>query len=187
MEMSDECLRAGCVDEPHFLVRAMQSVARALSGDSLAVDTQGATSPAQTHSPGRRAGAIRAGSAGELTSAPRIYKGMAVEKALATNGEAVAETLRSLPNTRWLARSFNVRLFGRRPCQAMLNGAYTVLADLRPLLGCESCGISPPWLRRFHWMVQRIKGIFKARNHNATVAHLTTRPALKLIRRPDVV
>jgi len=96
-----------------------------------------------------------------------------------TNGEAVAETLRNLPNTRWLAGSFNVRLFGERPFQAMLNGAYAVLADLRPLLGCESCGIPPPWLRPFHWMTQRIKAVFKARKHTATAAHLTTRPALK--------
>jgi predicted DCC family thiol-disulfide oxidoreductase YuxK len=104
-----------------------------------------------------------------------------------TNGEAVAETLRSLSNTRWLARIFNVRLFGRRPFQAMLNVAYMVLADLRPLLGCESCGIPPPWLRPFHWMAQRLKGIVKARNHTAITGHLTTRPALKLTRRSDVV
>jgi hypothetical protein len=100
-----------------------------------------------------------------------------------TNGEAVAETLRSLPNMRWLAGSFNVRLFGRRPFQAMLNGAYTVLADLRPLLGCESCGIPPPWLRPFHWMTQRIK----ARKHMATAAHLTTRPALKASNRSEIL
>jgi predicted DCC family thiol-disulfide oxidoreductase YuxK len=104
-----------------------------------------------------------------------------------TNGEAVAETLRRLPNTRWLARTFNLRIVGQRPFQAMLNGAYTVLADLRPLLGCESCGIPPPWLRPFHWMVQRIKSIFKARNHMRTAAHLTTRRALKSTSRSDAV
>jgi len=104
-----------------------------------------------------------------------------------TNGEAVAETLRSLPNTRWLARSFNVRIFGRRPFQAMLNVAYTVLADLRPLLGCESCGIPPPWLRPFHWMGQRITGKRKARNHTTTAAHATTQPALKLTGRSDAL
>jgi len=96
-----------------------------------------------------------------------------------TNGEAVAETLRNLPNMRWLAGSFNVRVLGRRPFQAMLNGAYTVLADLRPLLGCESCGIPPPWLRPFHWMSQRIKANLKARNHIPSAAHLTKRPVLK--------
>jgi predicted DCC family thiol-disulfide oxidoreductase YuxK len=85
-----------------------------------------------------------------------------------TNGEAVAETLRRLPSTRWLARSFDVRVFGKRPFQAILNVAYTALADLRPLLGCESCGIPPPWLRPFHWIAQRIKGRVKARNHTVT-------------------
>jgi hypothetical protein len=92
-----------------------------------------------------------------------------------TNGEAVAETLRCLPNTRWLARSFNLRVFGRSPFQAILDGAYTVLADLRPLLGCESCGIPPPWLRPIHWMVQLIKGLLKARKPTGTAVHLTTR------------
>ena len=52
-----------------------------------------------------------------------------------TNGEAVAETLRRLPNTRWLARSLNEEIFGRKPFQATLNGAYFILADIRPLLG----------------------------------------------------
>jgi predicted DCC family thiol-disulfide oxidoreductase YuxK len=94
-----------------------------------------------------------------------------------TNGEAVAETLRRLPNTRWLARSFDVGVFGWRPFQTLLNVAYTVLADLRPLLGCESCGIPPPWLRPFHWISQRIK----VREHNAAkVAHFTRRPVSKI-------
>ena len=96
-----------------------------------------------------------------------------------TNGDAVAETLRSLPNTKWLAHCFNVRIFGRRPFQAMLNVAYAILADMRPLLGCESCGIPPPWLRPFHWMAQRTKTIFKARKHMAGTAHFTRRPASK--------
>ena len=77
-----------------------------------------------------------------------------------TNGDAVAETLRRLPDTRWLARIFDVSMFGRRPFQALLNGAYTVLSDLRPLLGCESCGIPSPWLRPLHWMTRRIRAVF---------------------------
>ncbi|SNS71426.1 Protein of unknown function, DUF393 [Granulicella rosea] len=99
-----------------------------------------------------------------------------------TDGEAVAETLRNLPNTRWLARCFNVKLFGRRPFQAILNGAYTLLADLRPLLGCESCGIPPPWLRPFHWLAQRITGRFRGRNHTAIKSRLTKPPTLKRTR-----
>ena len=104
-----------------------------------------------------------------------------------TDGEAVAETLRSLPQTRWLARGFRVNVFGRRPFQAILNGAYTLLADVRPLLGCESCGIPPPWLRPFHWIVQRIENIFKPRNRMAATAHHTSIPALKLAGPSDVV
>jgi len=104
-----------------------------------------------------------------------------------TDGEAVAETLRRLPNTRWLARCFNARIFGRRPFQATLDVAYSVLADMRPLLGCESCGIPPPWLRPFHWLAQRITGKYIARNHTLTIAHVTARAPLKLTGRSRVV
>ncbi|SEF43757.1 Protein of unknown function, DUF393 [Bryocella elongata] len=87
-----------------------------------------------------------------------------------TNGEAVAETLRNLPNTRWLARAFQFSFLGRRPFQSMLDVAYTILADSRPLLGCESCGIPPPWLRPFHWMAQQMAGKPAAKNHSVIAA-----------------
>ena len=103
------------------------------------------------------------------------------DSSMKTNGEAVAETLRCLPKTRWLARIFDVHVFGRRPFQATLNVAYTLLSDLRPLLGCESCGIPPPWLRPFHWISQRMK----AHDHKPAAAHLTTRSALKVPFRAD--
>lgn len=102
------------------------------------------------------------------------------------DGEAVAETLRRIPATEWLARSFNVQLFGRRPFQGLLNVAYTVLAAVRPLLGCESCGIPSPWLRPFHWIAQRIKRISKPRNQIAATPHLTVRSALKSTGRSSV-
>lgn len=90
------------------------------------------------------------------------------------DGEAVAETLLRLPGTRWFARSFHLRLFGRSPFQAMLNAAYAILADVRPLLGCESCGIPPPWLRPFHWVAQRTSGKFKHRSHSSKLASAAT-------------
>jgi hypothetical protein len=55
-------------------------------------------------------------------------------------GEAVAETLRNLPNTKWFAWSFATTIFGFRPFQVVLNAAYAILSDVRPLFGCESCG-----------------------------------------------
>lgn len=48
-------------------------------------------------------------------------------------GEAVAEVLRNLPNTQWYAGSFSVSIFGFRPFQAILNLAYAILSDVRPL------------------------------------------------------
>jgi predicted DCC family thiol-disulfide oxidoreductase YuxK len=47
-------------------------------------------------------------------------------------GEAVAEVLRTLHNTRWFAWNFAISIFGFRPFQSMLNVAYAILADVRP-------------------------------------------------------
>lgn len=66
-------------------------------------------------------------------------------------GEAVAEVFRLLPNTRWFAGCFAVSLFGFRPFQMGLNVAYTILSDVRPLFGCESCG-TPKWVKPIHAM-----------------------------------
>ena len=49
-------------------------------------------------------------------------------------GEAVAEVLRNIPKTRWFAWTFNVSIFGFRPAQKILDLAYAVLADIRPLI-----------------------------------------------------
>jgi predicted DCC family thiol-disulfide oxidoreductase YuxK len=62
-------------------------------------------------------------------------------------GEAVAEVLRNLPKTKWFAWTFAISMFGVRPFQVMLNAAYAVLADVRPLFGCESCGRPVFWVR----------------------------------------
>ncbi len=59
-------------------------------------------------------------------------------------GEAVAEVLRRIPGTRWFAWTFAVAIFGIRPFQLALDGGYAVLAEIRPLLGCESCGTANP-------------------------------------------
>jgi hypothetical protein len=72
------------------------------------------------------------------------------------DGKAVAETLRSLSNTKWLARSFDLSLSGLHLFQSLLNLAYAILAGVRPLLGCESRGTAPPWLRPFHWTAQKV-------------------------------
>ena len=53
--------------------------------------------------------------------------------AMKLGGEAVAEVLRNLPATRWLTGAFAITVFGFRPFQAILNFAYTILADVRPL------------------------------------------------------
>jgi hypothetical protein len=73
-------------------------------------------------------------------------------------GEAVAEVLQNLPNTKWIARSFPVSIL--RPFQMILNLAYAILADVRPFFGCESCGTSSFWVRSIGRIVKWTKAIF---------------------------
>jgi len=88
-------------------------------------------------------------------------------------GEAVAEVLRSLPKTRWLSWAFAVSLFGFRPFQKMLDLSYTILADVRPLFGCESCG-TPGWVKPIKSLLNRIKALLGARPHPRSVPHFTS-------------
>jgi predicted DCC family thiol-disulfide oxidoreductase YuxK len=80
-------------------------------------------------------------------------------------GEAVAEVLRNLSNTKWFASSFAVNIFGFRPFQMILNVAYAVLADVRPLFGCESCGTTSSWVRPIGRLIKWAKTIFGERRH----------------------
>jgi predicted DCC family thiol-disulfide oxidoreductase YuxK len=89
-------------------------------------------------------------------------------------GEAVAEVLRHLPSTRWFTSTFAINIFGVRPFQAILNLAYTVLADVRPVFGCESCGTPSPWVRPIGWMVTCIASLFGKSHHPSP--HFTSLP-----------
>lgn len=91
-------------------------------------------------------------------------------------GEAVAEVLRNLPKTRWFASSFAFRMFGFRPFQMLLNLSYTILADVRPLFGCESCGTTSTWVRSIRRLTKWTKGIFGEKSHPSP--HFTSRPPL---------
>lgn len=88
-------------------------------------------------------------------------------------GEAVAEVLRNLPNTKWFASSFAVRIFGFRPFQMALNSSYTILADVRPLFGCESCGTTSVWVRSIRRLIKWTKTIFGEKHHPSS--HFTSR------------
>ena len=90
-------------------------------------------------------------------------------------GEAVAEVLRNLPNTKWFAGIFAISLFGLRPFQIILNTAYAILADVRPIFGCESCGTPSVWLRPIAWMTKWAKALFGESRHPSP--HFTPLPA----------
>jgi predicted DCC family thiol-disulfide oxidoreductase YuxK len=80
-------------------------------------------------------------------------------------GEAVAEVLRDLTNTKWFAGSFATSIFGFRPFQVILDVTYSILADVRPLFGCESCGKPRVWLRPIAWWTKLAKTLFGERPH----------------------
>jgi predicted DCC family thiol-disulfide oxidoreductase YuxK len=100
-------------------------------------------------------------------------------------GEAVAEVLRSLPNTEWFAWSFATTIFGLRPFQVILNVAYDILADVRPLFGCESCGKSRSWLRPIEWVNKWAKTLIGGSPHVSPTPHFSLLSAAR--RRPLAV
>jgi predicted DCC family thiol-disulfide oxidoreductase YuxK len=99
-------------------------------------------------------------------------------------GEAVAEVLRNLDKTRWLARSFAISILGFRPFQALLNLAYGILTDVRPLFGCESCGAPSFWLRPFERIFKWTKAIFGKNGKRSATPHFTAIPTTARPARP---
>lgn len=95
--------------------------------------------------------------------------------AMKVGGEAVAEVLRNLENTKWFSWTFAVSIFGFRPFQMMLNLGYAVLADLRPLLGCESCGTPGFWVKSIRWIATLFKAHFGGGRHPRPRPHFTSR------------
>jgi predicted DCC family thiol-disulfide oxidoreductase YuxK len=89
-------------------------------------------------------------------------------------GEAVAEVLRRLKNTKWFAWSFSVSIFGVRPLQSVLNVAYAILSDVRPLFGCESCGTPSPWMKPIRWIVRSAKALLGKCAHGSPIPHFTS-------------
>jgi predicted DCC family thiol-disulfide oxidoreductase YuxK len=89
-------------------------------------------------------------------------------------GEAVAEVLRNLPNTKWFAWTFAISVFGFRPFQIMLNLAYAILADVRPLFGCESCGTPSVWMRPIWRIAKWVKSLSGESRHPSPAPHFTS-------------
>jgi hypothetical protein len=92
-------------------------------------------------------------------------------------GEAVAEVLRNLPNTKWFAWCFAISIVGFRPFQMLLNLAYAILADVRPLFGCESCGTPSPWVKPIRSTIKWMQTLFGGNRHPGPAPHFTSRSA----------
>jgi predicted DCC family thiol-disulfide oxidoreductase YuxK len=89
-------------------------------------------------------------------------------------GEAVAEVLRRVRKTTWFAWTFGISIFGFRPFQEILNLAYAILAGVRPLLGCESCGTPSVWVRPFGWLARKAGAIVGHTRDAIAVPHFTS-------------
>ena len=92
-------------------------------------------------------------------------------------GEAVAEVLRNLPNCKWFAWCFALSIFGFRPFQKLLNLAYDILADVRPIFGCESCGTPSPWVKPIRSTIKWMQSLFSGNRHPGPAPHFTSRSA----------
>lgn len=83
-----------------------------------------------------------------------------------TGGDAVAEVLRLLPNVRGLSRILDVHAGSFRPGAVLLDLGYTALAEVRPLLGCASCGSTNASIRTVHrairWLGERFGALPRA-------------------------
>jgi hypothetical protein len=89
-------------------------------------------------------------------------------------GEAVAEVLRNLPEMRWFSHIFSISVYGSRPFQSILNLAYVILADVRPLFGCERCGTPRPWVRPIRRIIQWAEDIAGESSRPAPTPHFTS-------------
>lgn len=92
-------------------------------------------------------------------------------------GEAVAEVLRCVPALRWFAQLCSIGVAGICPLQLVLDAGYTILADVRPILGCESCGTSNAVVRFLAPRVAAARMLFQKRRESS--AHFSMRPAPK--------
>ncbi len=88
-------------------------------------------------------------------------------------GEAVAEVFRRLPVTAWFTPAFAVNIGGMRPFQALLNFGYLLLSDIRPLLGCESCGTPNIWVRSVRQPGAALKRFARAIEHPSLKPHFS--------------
>ncbi len=89
-------------------------------------------------------------------------------------GDAVAEVFRNLPSTKWFARSFSVSIFGIRPFALLLDFGYMILADVRPLLGCESCGTPAAWVKPIHRALEALRSLGARRGDRSAKQHFAS-------------
>jgi predicted DCC family thiol-disulfide oxidoreductase YuxK len=118
----------------------------------------------------------------DIWSAYAIVHVLMPDCSMKLGGEAVAEVLRRLPKTRWFAWIFALNILGYRPFQAILDLAYTILADIRPLFGCDSCGTPSSWVTKLRSMIEKLKSIVGLSPHPIDTPHFTARAATQSIK-----
>lgn len=101
-------------------------------------------------------------------------------------GEAVGEVFRNLPEIRWLTGIFSISIYGFRPFQSILNLAYVILADVRPLFGCESCGTPRAWVRPIRRIIQWAEDIGGGSPRPKPAPHFTSLSTGGRLASPDL-
>jgi predicted DCC family thiol-disulfide oxidoreductase YuxK len=91
-------------------------------------------------------------------------------------GEAVAEVLRRVPSMRWFTWTLSLGVFGVRPFQALLDVAYAVLAHVRPLFGCESCGTPSSWMKPITAVARAARAVFGRSQRPPPTPYFSARP-----------
>jgi predicted DCC family thiol-disulfide oxidoreductase YuxK len=88
-----------------------------------------------------------------------------------TGGAAVAEVLRRLPNTARFAELFAMEMFGVHPFARALDAGYAILAEIRPLMGCESCGSTNALTRSVLRAVQALQARMNPNGNHPAPLH----------------
>lgn len=66
--------------------------------------------------------------------------------------------------TSWIGNLLDLEVLGTRPFQKMVDAGYFVLDNLRPALGCESCGKPVPWWGKpVEWIVKAFSALTGAK------------------------
>lgn len=109
----------------------------------------------------------------DIWDAYKVVHLLMPDGSMKTGGAAVVEILRTLPNTKLLGSLLNVHIAAFRPGALLVNAAYDVLAETRPLLGCASCGSTNALVDSVQHAMRWLSRLFST-NRSRSVPHFSS-------------